>query len=245
MSFREVSVIEVREVLRLWQRGDRGERPIAALSGVDRKTVRRYIAAGISCGLVRDGDEAQLTDELIGQVVALVRPERPRGHGSAWEACDANRERIKQWLEQGLTVVKIHVLLGRRGVVVPYRTLHRFCAEELGYRRAEPTVRVADCDPGQELQVDFGKMGLRRALLDALSGDARRTPGDAAATRAAEFDASRDNARPAEAQLRWPPATDHAGLPLRDRLAGVLAHSADRAADSRPTGFAQADRGEP
>ena len=85
---------------------------------------------------------------------------------------------------------------------------------------------------------------LRRALLDALSGDARRTPGDAAATRADEFDASRDNARPAEAQLRWPPATDQAAPPLRDRLAAVLAQGAARAPDSRPTGFAQADRGE-
>ncbi len=85
---------------------------------------------------------------------------------------------------------------------------------------------------------------LRRALLDALSGDARRTPGDAAATRADELDASRDNATPAEAQLRWPPATDQAAPPLRDRLAGVLAHSAARAPESRPTGFVQVDRGE-
>jgi len=42
MSYREVSVIEVREMLRLWLAG-RGLREVARLSGMDRKTVRRYV----------------------------------------------------------------------------------------------------------------------------------------------------------------------------------------------------------
>ena len=40
MAFREVRVFEVREVLRLWLRGE-GLRSIERLAGVDRKTVRR------------------------------------------------------------------------------------------------------------------------------------------------------------------------------------------------------------
>ena len=44
MSFREVQVFEIREVLRLWVRGE-GFRAIERLSSVDRKTVRRYVAA--------------------------------------------------------------------------------------------------------------------------------------------------------------------------------------------------------
>jgi transposase len=39
--FREVSMVEVREVLRLRQQG-RHLREIARLTGLDRKTVRRY-----------------------------------------------------------------------------------------------------------------------------------------------------------------------------------------------------------
>ncbi|GFG95658.1 helix-turn-helix domain-containing protein [Mycobacterium timonense] len=42
MSYREVSVIEVKEMLRLWLDG-RGYREVARLSGTDRKTVRRYV----------------------------------------------------------------------------------------------------------------------------------------------------------------------------------------------------------
>jgi hypothetical protein len=63
-------------------------------------------------------------------------------------------------LKQDLTLAKIHMLLGRRGVVVPYRTLHRFAVAELGFGRRQPTVRVADGKPGQEVQVDFGRLGL-------------------------------------------------------------------------------------
>jgi len=64
-------------------------------------------------------------------------------------------------VEQELTVVKAHELLGRRGVVVPERTLHRYALEVLGVGRSVrgSTVRVADGEPGDELQVDFGKLG--------------------------------------------------------------------------------------
>lgn len=46
-------------------------------------------------------------------------------------------------------MVQIADLLARRGVLVPYRTLHRFCVERCGFGRdARSTVRVADGQPG-------------------------------------------------------------------------------------------------
>jgi len=68
MAFREVSVVQVKEALRRWLKGE-GERPIAQGVGIDRKTVRRYIAAAIELGVDRSGGEEQLGDELIGQVL--------------------------------------------------------------------------------------------------------------------------------------------------------------------------------
>ncbi len=56
MAFREVRVYEVKEVLHLWLRG-KVTRPIAALVGLDRKTVQRYIAAATAAGLERDSGE--------------------------------------------------------------------------------------------------------------------------------------------------------------------------------------------
>jgi predicted DNA-binding transcriptional regulator YafY len=66
MSYREVSVIDVREILRLWLQG-RGLREVARLSGTDRKTVSRDVDRARSCGLDRDGEACQLTDVLLGR----------------------------------------------------------------------------------------------------------------------------------------------------------------------------------
>ena len=54
MAFREVRVFEVRETLRLWLAGE-GLRGIERLAALDRKTIRRYIAAAEGAGVTRDG----------------------------------------------------------------------------------------------------------------------------------------------------------------------------------------------
>lgn len=167
MAFREVTVVQIREALRRWLRGD-GERRVARAVGVDRKTARRYIAAGLRLGLDRSGGEEQLTEELIGRVVEEVRPVRTDGHGEAWRRLLAEETRIKEWVNDGLTVVKIGGLLKRRGVEVPHRTLARFAVQRCGAGRRKTTVRVNDPPPGTELQVDFGRLGL------VADGDKRR-----------------------------------------------------------------------
>ena len=164
MGFREVSVVEVKEVLRGWLEGS-GLRTVAERAGVDRKTARRSVAAAQAAGLQRDARFADVGDVLVAQVVSAVRPARPNGHGTAWEALEARQAQIAVWLAgdgkdaKPLSVVKVHELLSRQGCVVPYRTLHRFAAERCGFRAKDTTVRVADGEPGVELQVDFGHLG--------------------------------------------------------------------------------------
>jgi len=77
-------------------------------------------------------------------------------------------------LKQGLTLTKVHTLLGRRGVVVSYRTLNRYATTELDFGRHQATVPVADCEPGAEVQVDFGRLGM---LTDASDGRRRVVQG--------------------------------------------------------------------
>jgi len=163
-------VTEIREVLRAWLAGA-GLRTAAAQAGVDRKTARRYVAAAVEAGLARDGGAGQLTDELVGQVAQVVRPVRPGGHGQAWEQLGACQEQIAGQVQAGLSVVKIGVLLERQGIVVPYRTLHRFCVERCGFGRTAATVRVADGEPGAECQLDFGYLGM---LADPVTGRRRK-----------------------------------------------------------------------
>jgi hypothetical protein len=137
---------------------------------VDRKTARRYVEAAVAAGLARDGGAGQLSDELVGQVAQVVRPARPGGHGAGWEQLEACQAEIEAQGKAGLSVVKIGVL-ERRGVVVAYRTLHRFCVERCGFGKTASTVRVADGEPGAECQLDFGYLGL---LADPVTGRQRK-----------------------------------------------------------------------
>lgn len=171
MAFREVGVVEVGEVLRGWLEGA-GLRTVAQRSGVDRKTARRYVDAAVAAGLSREAGPDALDDELIGAVIAAVRPARPDGHGASWEALTGREAQIRDWISKdGLSIVKIEELLARSGCVVPYRTVHRFAVERCGFRVKNTTMRVADGEPGVECQIDFAQLGF---LLDAETGRRRR-----------------------------------------------------------------------
>ena len=175
MGFREVSVVEVREVLRAWLEGH-GLRKVAERAGVDRKTARRYVEAAQAAGLSRDAGAGPVTDELVGAVVEAVRPARPNGHGASWELLLGHEDQIRAWVAGGggcevLSIVKIEELLTRQGVRVPYRTLHRFAVERCGFGVRATTVRVVDGEPGVECQLDFAQLGL---LGDPETGKQRR-----------------------------------------------------------------------
>jgi transposase len=175
MAYEEVSVVQVREILRRWLRGDQGLRKVAEGAGVDRKTVRRYVGAAEALGATREGGEAQLTDELVAGVVGAVHPGGRAARGESWAALEADHDYIKGLVEKGVTVAKVGDVLARRSVVVPERTLQRYCAERCKTGAQKTTVRLSDPDPGKEVQTDFGRMGLmfdpatsRRRVVHAL-----------------------------------------------------------------------------
>jgi hypothetical protein len=70
----------------------------------------------------------------------------------------------------------VQVLLRRRGVEVPYSSLHRFAVKHCGFQEHRRiTVRVAEVAPGELAEVDFGRLGLvpdpktgRRRVVHAL-----------------------------------------------------------------------------
>ena len=92
MAYREVSVIEVREVLRGWLAGA-GLRTVAAQAGVDRKTARRYVQAAEAAGVVRDGGVGQVaTRWSVRWWRRCGRPVR-RGTGRRGSSCRPSRSR--------------------------------------------------------------------------------------------------------------------------------------------------------
>jgi transposase len=156
MSYREVHVVEVKEVVRLWSGGE-SLRTISRLTGLDRKTVRRYVQAAEQAGC-RVGDPVE--DAAVGEVIGRIRAQGPGARGSSWAVCTEHRELLAGWLEQEIPLSKVQELPGRHaGVVVPYRTLHRYATRELGFGSRRATVRLAEGKPGEELQLDFGAVG--------------------------------------------------------------------------------------
>jgi hypothetical protein len=158
MSYREVTMVEVKEVLRLWLKGV-PKKGIAVQRGLDPKTVRRQIKLALECGLDRQRGEAALTDALLMALAERLRPAVAHAKGDGWRRCEEHRAFIQRHLDQRVRLSKIRKLLQRRGVLVSYPSLHRFALSELGFGRQGVTVPVADCGPGEEVQLDTGWVG--------------------------------------------------------------------------------------
>lgn len=168
MSYRELTMIDVREVLRRWQAGH-SVRRMGREAGVDRKTAARYVSWAEKLGLTR---QSELGDEDVHEVARCVQA-RPVAEPSVeWDEVAKHRARIEGWLRatEPLRLTKVHTLLQRDGLEASYWTLRRFAIQELGWRKKEPTVRLDDPPPAQEAQVDFGKMGF---IVDVETGKRR------------------------------------------------------------------------
>jgi transposase len=169
MSYRELSMIDVRELLRRWAAGH-SNRKIARETGTDRGTTTRYIAVAEQLALPRD---RELSDAEVHEVAQRIQA-RPLPDPSAErKAVAEHREHILEWLgkKRPLRLSKIHTLLVRdHGLVASCDTLRRYAMEELGWQKKEPTILLEDPPAGQEAQVDFGKMGM---MLDVATGRTR------------------------------------------------------------------------
>ena len=157
MSFRELTMIDVKEVLRRWAAGQ-SARQMAREGVVSRRTASRYIEAATSLGL---GPSDELTDERVRGVAQCVQARPLPAMSDPRQLLEARRIQIEQWLNQDepLTMVRIHELLARDGTDVSYATLRRWAQTTLGVSGRSPTVRVDDPPAGEEAQIDFGLMG--------------------------------------------------------------------------------------
>jgi hypothetical protein len=160
MAYREVTFVEVKEVIRQWLKGI-GLKAISRGLGLDRNTVRRYVRAAEAEAIERGKFEPQqLDDTHVAAILARLNTKPERDRGSAWVMCVEHKPFIEEKLKDGLRLVKVQRLLNRQGVVLPYSTLHRFAASELEFGGAATSPPVDDCAPGAEVQVDTGWMRL-------------------------------------------------------------------------------------
>lgn len=168
MAFREVTMFEIREVVRQWLRGD-GVKAIARSVGADPKTVRRYVRAAESVGLTRSDGIGGLDDERFLAILETLKTPGTRPESDGRRLCEAHRDFIATKLGSRVRLTKVHRLLQRQGVLVNYSMLYRFAVEELEFGKKAATVPVVDGEPGKELQLDTGQF-----LLPEPDGSGRR-----------------------------------------------------------------------
>ena len=124
MAYREVTRVEIQDIIRRWQAGD-SRRKIALGTGLSRDTIAKYIAAAQGAGIVQRGSaatEAQLSGlAAIGQV-GPRQVETPRQ-----DLLEPWGDQIFQWLTgDRLQMTRIRELLEVRGCRVSYPSLRRF-----------------------------------------------------------------------------------------------------------------------
>lgn len=155
MSFRELTMIDVKEVLRRWQAGQ-SARQMAREGVVSRRTAARYIETGKAVGLTT---ETELTDEVVRKIAVRVQARPEPEPSDARQVLEQQRARIEHWLERDLTLVRVQELLAREGIAASYTTLRRYAHDELGWKERGPTVLIDDPPPGEEAQIDYGEVG--------------------------------------------------------------------------------------
>ena len=163
MPYREVRVVDCQEALRRWLARD-GVRSISRGTGIDRKTIRKFVKVAKGLAL-KPGDP--WPDETI--VAAFVREtlhvRAPSQPGGTEKVLLEQKDHVQEWLKQGLLLTKVHELLLREGTHVPYGSLYRFVRKWCDFgKKTSITVRKLDGKPGEFAEVDFGRLGYLQDL---------------------------------------------------------------------------------
>ena len=147
MAYREVTRVDVQEIILRWQAGE-GYRRFASGTGLSRNTVRKHLAVVKAEGIAKDG--AVPTADQLSRL-ASIGQSRPRQSETPSEDLLAPlADQIYQWLTgDRLLVTRIHELLLGRGCPVSYQSLRRFIQRRNWSRRSRTTVRMRTLPPAR------------------------------------------------------------------------------------------------
>lgn len=173
MARRSFNVVDVTEILIHWYAG-RSQSEIATSLGVDRKTVKKYLAPAIEAG-VSPGDEPR-TGEQWSELVRSWWPGlvETRLRQTTWPQIEAHHEFIVDMLAAGVTQATIwQRLRDEQGLAASVASLKRYVAANLpeDVLRSRVTVLRETPPAGQEAQIDYGYLG---SWVDPIGGRARR-----------------------------------------------------------------------
>ena len=166
-------MVDVTEILIHWHAG-RSQSEIAISLGVDRKTVKKYLAPAIEAGIA-PGDEPRSGEQWAG----LVRSWWPglvdtRLRQTTWPQIEAHHQFIVDGLAAGVSQQTIwQRLRDEHGLAASVASLKRYVAANLpeDVLRSKVTVLRETPAAGAEAQIDYGYLG---SWVDPVVGRLRR-----------------------------------------------------------------------
>ena len=166
-------MIDVTEILMHWHAG-RSKNQMAASLGVDRKTLRKYIAPAEAGGIVPGGPAK--TEQEWAELVRGWFPELAdtRLRQVTWPAIAKHHEYITAQLAAGVRVFTVHQRLrDEHGLAVSVASVRRYVAANVPEETRRSQVRVLAPLPaqaGEQAQIDYGQLG---RWLDPVTGKLR------------------------------------------------------------------------
>ena len=165
-------MIDVVEILQHWHAG-RPKAQIAASLGVDRGTVRKYLAPAEAAGLAPGGPPLardEWAERVRGWFPELVDA---KARSLTYPVIDAHRERIEAMLATNTVTTVWQRLRDEHGLEAGISSFRRYAWSEFPDRGADRRVAVLrpPVPPGSEAQVDFGFLG---SWPDPATGRVRR-----------------------------------------------------------------------
>ena len=173
MARRTFDVIDVTEILMHWHAG-RSKNELAASLGVDRKTLRKYIAPAEAAGVAPGGPVK--SEEEWAELVRAWFPQLAdtRLRQVTWPAIGVHHDYVTAQLKAGVRMSTIHQRLrDERGLAVSVQSFRRWWQRPLPepLQRARPASRQK---AAMQRQRELATPGHRR---DQTAGRPTPTPG--------------------------------------------------------------------
>jgi transposase len=160
MTRRSFDVIDVVEILQHWHAG-RAKTQVAESVGVDRGTVRRYVARAVEAGHVAGGPP--LTRAEWASLVQDWFPELTdaRARSLTYPVIVAFRDTISELLDEVTVTTAWQRCRDEHGLQVGLTSFRQFVQLEFPDRGLDQTVTVLrpPVEPGSEAQIDYGFLG--------------------------------------------------------------------------------------
>ena len=125
MAYREVTRVEIQEIIRRWQSGE-GHRRIASGAGLSRNTVRKYLTAARAEGIARDGPVP--TGDQLSRLAGIGQSGPRQVETPSEDLLAPWADQIYQWLTGGPPAGDPHPRIAARagmpGVIPVAAALH-------------------------------------------------------------------------------------------------------------------------